>query len=95
MARLSHVDQNYVRVETIRAANARLIAAQRAIPLANAWGGGLVASFDGLRFVALVAAINAGPNPPLLRNAPGCDLVKRRQRPVLRHRRHRGSGYGP
>jgi hypothetical protein len=62
-ARLSHVDQNYVRMETIRAANARLIAAQRAIPLAGAWGGGLVASVDGLRFVVPVATINAGPNP--------------------------------
>src|SRR5206468_1052426 len=35
--RLSHVDQNYVRAETLRAANARLIAAQATIPLAAAW----------------------------------------------------------
>lgn len=61
--RLSHVDQNYVRAETLRAANARLIAAQADIPLAAAWGGGLVASADGLRFVVPVVTVNAGPNP--------------------------------
>ena len=61
--RLSHVDQNYVRAETIRAANARLIAAQADIALARAWGGGLVASADGLRFVVPVATVHAGPNP--------------------------------
>src|SRR5262249_10083810 len=33
------------------------------IELASAWGGGLVASVDGLRFVVPVATINAGPNP--------------------------------
>ena len=61
--RLSHVDQTYVRAETLRAANARLIAAQAAIPLARTWGGGLVASVDGLRFVVPVTTIHAGPNP--------------------------------
>jgi len=61
--RLSHVDQNYVRPETIRAANRRLIEAQARIALAAAWGGGLVASADGLRFVVPVATLNAGPNP--------------------------------
>jgi hypothetical protein len=61
--RLSHVDQNYVRPETIRAANLRLIEAQGRIALAAAWGGGLVASADGLRFVVPVATLNAGPNP--------------------------------
>src|SRR5262249_13353271 len=62
-ARLSQVDQNYVRSETIRAANGRLIEAEGRIALAAAWGGGLVASADGLRFVVPVATINAGPNP--------------------------------
>jgi TnpA family transposase len=61
--RLSHVDQNYVRAETIQAANGRLIAAQTRIALASACGGGLVASADGLRFVVPVATIHAGPNP--------------------------------
>lgn len=61
--RLSHVDQSYVRSETIAASNARLLAAQAGIGLASLWGGGLVASVDGLRFVVPVATINAGPNP--------------------------------
>ena len=61
--RLSHVDQNYVRAETIVPANGRLISAQARINLASAWGGGLVASADGLRFVVPVATINAAPNP--------------------------------
>jgi len=61
--RLSHVDQNYVRAETIVLANGRLIPAQARIDLASTWGGGLVASTDGLRFVVPVATINAAPNP--------------------------------
>jgi len=61
--RLSHVDQSYVRSETIAAANTRLLDAQARIELASTWGGGLVASVDGLRFVVPVATINAGPNP--------------------------------
>jgi TnpA family transposase len=61
--RLSHVDQNYVRPETIRPANHRLIKAQDRIPLVVQLGGGLVASADGLRFVVPVATLNAGANP--------------------------------
>ncbi len=62
-SRLSWVQQNYVRLETIRKANARLVDAQAAIPLARTWGGGEVASADGLRFVVPVRTLNAGPNP--------------------------------
>jgi hypothetical protein len=61
--RLSHVDENYVRVETLRAANARLIEAQAKVPFAKALGGGLVAGVDGLRFVVPVATLNPAPNP--------------------------------
>jgi TnpA family transposase len=62
-ARLSWIDQNYVRVETIAAANAWLVDYQATIPLAQRWGGGHVASVDGMRFVVPVRTINAGPNP--------------------------------
>jgi TnpA family transposase len=48
-ARLSHVDQNYLRADTIAAANALLIEAQSRVELAQLWGGGLLASVDGLR----------------------------------------------
>ncbi len=62
-SRLSHVDQNYLRADTIAAANAALITAQSGIELAQMWGGGLLASVDGLRFVVPVKSINTGPSP--------------------------------
>ncbi|GAA5534835.1 Tn3 family transposase [Deinococcus aluminii] len=62
LSRLSWVQQNYLRNETIVAANARLVEAQSRIPLVEAWGGGEVASADGLRFVVPVKTINARPN---------------------------------
>jgi len=40
-----------------------MVDAQADIPLAQAWGGGDVASADGLRFVVPVRTLNAGPNP--------------------------------
>ncbi|MFI5774981.1 Tn3 family transposase [Streptomyces sp. NPDC051658] len=61
--RLSHVDQTYLRLATYRSANATLISTQAAIPLASAWGGGLVASVDGMRFVVPVPSVYARPNP--------------------------------
>nr|WSZ95889.1 Tn3 family transposase [Streptomyces sp. NBC_00857] len=60
---LSHVDQTYLRLATYRAANATLIEHQASIPLAQAWGGGLVASVDGMRFVVPVPSVHARPNP--------------------------------
>jgi len=63
LGRLSHVDQNYVRAETHAAANRLLIEAQAAVPIAQQWGGGLVASVDGLRFVVPVRTLNSGPSP--------------------------------
>ena len=61
--RLSWVNQNYLRDETLVAANALLVSAQNTIPLAHAWGGGEVASADGIRFVVPVHSIHCGPNP--------------------------------
>ena len=62
-ARISHVDQNYLRAETYAAANRPLIEAQADIGLAQTWGGGLVAAVDGIRFVVPVRSIDARPNP--------------------------------
>ena len=64
---LSWVQQNYLRVETITAANARLVDAQAQLPLAQAWGGGEVASADGMRFVVPVRTMHAGLEPQILR----------------------------
>jgi len=61
--RLSWVKQNYIRAETLIAANARLVDYQSSLPLANRWGGGDVASADGLRFVTRAKTIYSGPNP--------------------------------
>jgi TnpA family transposase len=57
------VRQNYLRAETLTVANVRLVAAQNGIDLARRWGGGDVASADGLRFIVPVRTIHAGPNP--------------------------------
>jgi TnpA family transposase len=61
--RLAWVDQNYLRDDTLVAANAILVAAQNRVALAHAWGGGEVASADGMRFVVPVRTVHAGPNP--------------------------------
>ena len=61
-SRLTWVQQNYIRAETLIRANAPLVDAQTTIPLAQAWGGGEVASADGLRFVVPIRTLNAGPN---------------------------------
>ena len=60
--RLSWVQQNYIRADTLMRANACLVDTQSTIALAHEWGGGEVASADGLRFVVPVRTINAGPN---------------------------------
>ncbi|MGY3064199.1 TnpA family transposase [Streptomyces sp. TE3672] len=62
-SRLSHVDQNYLRADTIAASNALLISAQARVPLAQSWGGGMLASVDGLRFVVPKRSINSAPSP--------------------------------
>jgi TnpA family transposase len=56
------VEQNYMRPETLILANARLVDAQSLISIARSWGGGEVASADGLRFVVPVRTVNAGAN---------------------------------
>lgn len=60
--RLNWVKQNYLRAETLVRANARLVDHQATLSLANKWGGGEVASADGLRFVTPIRTINSGPN---------------------------------
>jgi TnpA family transposase len=61
--RLSWVKQNYIRDDTLVAANVKLVSAQSRIALARAWGGGEVASADAMRFVVPVQTIHSGPNP--------------------------------
>ena len=61
--RLTWVQQNYIRADTLTQANANLVDTQSTIALAQEWGGGEVASADGLRFVVPIRTLNAGPNP--------------------------------
>lgn len=60
--RLNWTKQNYLRAETLVKANARLVDYQSTLSLARKWGGGEVASADGMRFVTPIRTINAGPN---------------------------------
>jgi TnpA family transposase len=46
-----------LRDETITAGNATLVAAQNRIALAHAWGGGEIASADGIRFVVFLTTV--------------------------------------
>ncbi|GLY66522.1 transposase [Amycolatopsis taiwanensis] len=69
--RLAHVNANYLRLDTIRAANTALIEAQAEIELAQLWGGGHVASVDGMRFVVPVKTLHAGYNPKYFKAKKG------------------------
>ncbi len=77
--RLHHVDQNHVRFETMAAANVPLVEAQAEIELAQAWGGGLVASVDGLRFMdRALAELRAQGYPALVEDVPRLSPFVRR-----------------
>lgn len=69
--RLLWVQQNYIRAETIAAANSVLVRAQSEIPLVKLWGGGEVASADGLRFSVPVRTIHARHNPKYFKTQRG------------------------
>ena len=60
--RLSWVQQNCIRAETITKANARLVDYHSTLPLALKMGTGNIASADGLRFTCAVRTINSAPN---------------------------------
>ncbi len=60
--RLRWVEQNYVRPDTLVEASNWLVNAQSQLPLAQRWGGGEVASADGLRFVVPQRALHGGFN---------------------------------
>ncbi len=62
LSRLAFVKQNYVRAETINQANAKLVEYHSSLPLTLKWGGGEVASADGLRFVVPVRSVHSGYN---------------------------------
>lgn len=60
--RLSWVQQNCIRAETLVKANARIVDYHAKLPLTLKFGSGDVASADGLRITCAVKTINSGPN---------------------------------
>ncbi|HLX54503.1 MAG TPA: Tn3 family transposase, partial [Aquella sp.] len=60
--RLSWVQQNCIRAETLTQANACLVDYHHTLPLALKIGSGDVASADGLRFTCGVRTVNSGTN---------------------------------
>ena len=63
LERLKYVARHYVRPDTLIAANALIVDYHAKLPLAIEWGGGEVASIDGLRFVVPRETIHARRNP--------------------------------
>ena len=61
--RLLGVEKGYFHGEGIAAASARLVDQQAGIDITADWGGGLVASVDGMRFVVPVRSLHARPSP--------------------------------
>ena len=59
---MRYVAQRYLRPETLAAANARIVDFHAKLGLAERWGGGEVASIDGLRFVVPRRTIHAAYN---------------------------------
>jgi TnpA family transposase len=49
-AHLHEMSQGCVRAETLQAANTRLVASLRRVPLSTVWGDGPVSSSEGQRF---------------------------------------------
>ncbi|MDF9513022.1 Tn3 family transposase [Bacillus paranthracis] len=61
--RLTWIEQNYFRAETLSESNAQLVDFHSQLQLAKMWGGGEIASADGLRFITPVKSVHTGPNP--------------------------------
>nr|WP_269129102.1 Tn3 family transposase [Nonomuraea sp. K271] len=73
--RLLGVEKGYFHGEGIAAAPARLVEAQAGIDITAGWGGGLVASVDGMRFR------RAGPCTPGPRRSTGGSASAHAARP--------------
>ena len=85
--RLNWVGHNYLRSATHAAANVRLVDFHTPLPLAQAWGGGEMASADGMRFV-IPCPPSTPPTTPATsagNAAPRC--IRRRARGGMRRPR--------
>ncbi len=61
--RLTSADHGYFHLPGLRAASGLLVGAQSGIGITGDWGGGHVASADGMRFTVPVRSIHTRPNP--------------------------------
>jgi TnpA family transposase len=68
---LDWIKQNYLLAKNLTKANVKLVDYQYHLPLAAHWGGGEVASADGMRFIVPVRAINAKANGKYFKNTKG------------------------
>lgn len=58
--RLTWIEQNYFRAETPSEANAKLVDFYSQLHLANMWGGGEIASANGLGFITPIKSLHSG-----------------------------------
>ena len=70
-SRLKWVKQNYYRTETILESNAKLVNTHSRVPLVKFWGGGEVASADGMRLVTPIRTAYSRPNRKYFRAEQG------------------------
>jgi TnpA family transposase len=70
-SRLKWVKQNYYRTETILESNAKLVNTHSRVPLVKVWGGGEVASADGMRLVTPIRTAYSRPNRKYFRAEQG------------------------
>jgi len=87
------VQAAYLRPETLAAANARIVDFHAKLELAERWGGGEVASIDGLRFVVPRRTIHAAYNRRYFDRRRGVTGARHHGRPLRRaasrrHHRH-------
>ncbi|MDN6125720.1 MAG: Tn3 family transposase [Lactiplantibacillus plantarum] len=61
--RLLYVDHQYLRLDTLSAANHRIIKAHRQLKTAQIWGDGQMASADGIRYVTPQRSLYSRSNP--------------------------------
>lgn len=61
--RLVYMNHQYIRLDTLNAANHLIISAHAKLPLAQIWGSGDMASADGIRYMAPKRSLHTASNP--------------------------------
>ena len=61
--RLTYVAHQYLRIDTLTAANQKIIHSHKKLELALAWGNGEMASADGIRYITPQRSLYSASNP--------------------------------